>query len=1416
MEYKKTIILLALVVFLLSIAGVSASEIDNTIASENANTIESSTDNDIEDNLQTSEENEALASTDYDEAIAQTDTEVLGADSATYSDLAEEIRHSGNITLTHKNYTHDKDAIPITISEANKVIDGNGAVIDMKGSTYLQAFYVSASGVTIKNLTIINANYVGDGGAIYFSSSATSGTVSNCNFTDNTASSRGGAVYFDGTGTVSNCNFTDNTASSGGGAVYFLDQGTVTNCNFTGNTVSGDGGAIWMYSGSVENCNFTGNTVTGDGGAVYFHNTGNVTNCNFVNNSASTHGGAVNFNGMGDVSNCNFTDNSASTHGGAIYFVGQGTVTNCNFSDNSARNGVAVYFLNTGNVSNCNFADNTATYYGGAVHFQSTGNVSNCNFANNSANRGGAVFFTNQGNVTNCNFTNNTASDGGAVYFRTTQGNVINSYFEGNSANRGGAIFCFIGWAVTADSCILKTDLDTTFNTYIIPPTLNVENFTTFYSSGDKLTFDLKTNSSIPVTNGNISISVYFKDNDSWVGNYSCLSGKGWIPELSVGSYYAIFDTEYAGFQPINRTIKVIPNIKYYVNVTPVTTNNKTVNITAKSNIPQDILEGKLLFIVPNSDPINATYAGNGTWWAVYTFDDYAVYEVNATYSGLDNVTVNNATISISKTPTEITIVNETVNLFVEDSINSGASLTPAVGNLTFTSSNTSVAKVEEGNIIAVGEGSAVITVSFAGSEDYAPAKNKTIDVTVSKIPTDISLNIDSLDMSVGDEAVIVASLTPAGAGNVTFTSSDENVVLIDDDEGNIIAYCNGKGQANITVSFEGNDKYAAVNKTISVTVRLNNASVTVDKDTLDLKVDETCAINATKHPDTILLDINYTSSNSSVVCVDKNGIVTAVGEGTAVITLSVGDDEIYAKNSTNVTVSVSKIPAEVTVLNDTLVLAVGDEIAAGATLTPGDAGNLTYSISNSSVVKVEGEMVIALAEGKATITVSFEGDKKYLAAENKTIGVTVHLNDAKVTADDLTLDVYANATISPVTSPEGLEVEYVSGNTSIAEVDANGVVTAYNAGNTTITITTKADGIHAVNSTTINVSVNKIDSAIDVNDTVLDYGETTNVNVTCEGAIGITAKLNGEEIIFSGYSVPIPVLDAGTYNLTVTTIPDENHNAVSKTVNVTVLKQNSTFDVEMPANSTFGEKSTVTVKLPDDATGDVTVKVDGTTADNATVSNGTASITIPTLNAGTHTIEVIYSGDGNYNPASKTANVTVKKATPKLTANAKTFKNTDKNKKYTVTLKDNKGKAIKNAKVTLKVNGKTYTAKTNSKGVATFYLKKLTKTGKFTATITYPGNGNYNKVTKKVKITVKTTWKTIAKGSKNSAMVKKIQKALKKNGYYLTYKGHYLKVDGIFHDCTQRSVKEFQKANGLKVTGKVDYKTAQKLKLVK
>ena len=90
------------------------------------------------------------------------------------------------------------------------------------------------------------------------------------------------------------------------------------------------------------------------------------------------------------------------------------------------------------------------------------------------------------------------------------------------------------------------------------------------------------------------------------------------------------------------------------------------------------------------------------------------------------------------------------------------------------------------------------------------------------------------------------------------------------------------------------------------------------------------------------------------------------------------------------------------------------------------------------------------------------------------------------------------------------------------------------------------------------------------------------------------------------------------------------------------------------------------------------------------------------------------------------------------MTAKNKSFKVKTKSKKYTVTLKDNTGSAMKKVKITLKVRGKTYTAKTGNNGKATFNIKYLKKKGKYTALINYKGDNNYNKITWKVKLTVK------------------------------------------------------------------------------
>ena len=425
---------------------------------------------------------------DADSYYSQAETaKTIVHPSNTYSELAGEIGFGGNVVLKHDYYSYDHgDTIKITVD--NSVIDGNGAIIDMVGST-IQVFNITASGVTVKNLTIIDADFDGNGGAIYFSKQ---GCIENCNFVNNKASSgNGGAIYFNENATVSNCNFTNNVADWQGGAVYFNYDydyyyrltATIENCNFANNkAVYGEGGAIYFnyysyykegpdynfpgttyyYSilGTIENCNFVNNAAE-KGGAIYliysdsYGNTGNVTNCNFSENTA-IYGGAIYFVGCGYVANCNFTSNQA-TVGGAIYFPehSTGTVLNSKFTNNTAEKGGAIY-IDYGTVENCNFINNKATSGdGGAIYVLNSpreiwdqtytdyiSHVTDCNFINNAAEKGGAVYLLNNCKATGCNFINNTAYCGGAIWI--DRGTVANcSFISCSASNYGGGIYCF-------------------------------------------------------------------------------------------------------------------------------------------------------------------------------------------------------------------------------------------------------------------------------------------------------------------------------------------------------------------------------------------------------------------------------------------------------------------------------------------------------------------------------------------------------------------------------------------------------------------------------------------------------------------------------------------------------------------------------------------------------------------------------------------------------------------------------------------------------------------------------------------------------------------------------------------------------------------------------------------------------------
>ena len=218
------------------------------------------------------------------------------------------------------------------------------------------------------------------------------------------------------------------------------------------------------------------------------------------------------------------------------------------------------------------------------------------------------------------------------------------------------------------------------------------------------------------------------------------------------------------------------------------------------------------------------------------------------------------------------------------------------------------------------------------------------------------------------------------------------------------------------------------------------DASVSVDNDTLDLKVDDKYAINATTEPEILkYLTLNYTSSDESVATVDEKGLVTAVGEGTAIITITVGDGIIYAINSTTVTVTVIKVPTEITA-NTTENLFVGDEAFITYKVTPEDAeGDVRFMSDNPRIVYVDPEtgIIDARGQGTATIVVSFFGNDKY-APSNTTVTVTVSKIPTEITIENTTIDMKVSEIIpsgATLTPSDAGSLSYISSNSSVAYV---------------------------------------------------------------------------------------------------------------------------------------------------------------------------------------------------------------------------------------------------------------------------------------------------------------------------------------------------------------------------------------------
>ena len=217
--------------------------------------------------------------------------------------------------------------------------------------------------------------------------------------------------------------------------------------------------------------------------------------------------------------------------------------------------------------------------------------------------------------------------------------------------------------------------------------------------------------------------------------------------------------------------------------------------------------------------------------------------------------------------------------------------------------------------------------------------------------------------------------------------------------------------------------------------------------------------------------------------------------------------------------------------------------------------------------------------------------------------------------------------------------------------------------------------------------------------------------------------------------------LDAGTYDV-ILCIEHQSYNV--DPVNITVSIEKIATQISASSLTTVYNGGKYLVATLKDEKGNVlkgvkvSVVLNGKTSTPTTDNKGQVKVSTNNIAPNKYPVKITFNGNDNYLKTTKSVTATVKKANVKLTAKNAKLKAKTKTKKYSVTLKDNNGKAMKKVKLTLKIKGKKYTAKTNSKGKATFKITKFTKKGKHATTITFKANKYYNALNKKVKLTVK------------------------------------------------------------------------------
>ena len=1190
------------------------------------------------------------------------------------------------------------------------------------------AIYNSADCFVVGNSTFVNNSAADGAGAIL--NGGRGFVVGNSTFANNTATSKGGAIINNGKLVVDNSVFEDNAANYYGGAIFNWDDLQVTNSAFDGNdilvrniramdNVDHGGAAIYNWKNGkldISKSNFTNNIKNYKNGnllvgAVATIGDATISDSYFVNNSGRW-GGALSVMGGESSSATNFIDidgtkfvNNSALYGGAMFVWGSSySISNSVFDNNSAfgkgnmtpnnNNGGALVVTQgnipiSGTIINSNFTNNKAQYGGAAWINEGTVDISNSNFINNTATvEAGAIGFEPAytkitATVHGTNFINNTAGvDGGAIYSNGDL-RISDSDFDNNKAQKADIIYSNI------DGLLSINGNNYSNYTENKAPIINLAGIETISSDGGVIITVLD-NKTVNVCYGDVvTLHAIITVDGVLVANqdlsFSVYNGEDVVVckanSLLNGSYVATYKIN----DVINKTVSIVydgPGV--HINTGILNVSKATPDLTVGAlNITVGDLEiitvtgpkdatGLITLTLNGIDYILPIYNGE----AKFYFQDLTAdeYEVSASYSG-DNhyVAAENSTVfKVDKVLANLKINVEDIT-FGENGLVIITLPSDIDGSVVTVNVNGKVYPVTVENGFAklplreLNAGDYTISAVFAGNDKYLPGVSNAL-LTVSK--ADPALNVFISDVDYDGAFNINVALTGVDAiglnGDVIVTVNGKDyTVNVANGKGNISGVKLAAGTYDFTAKFAGSDNYNDVSD--SGNFKVNKVDSAIDVAVKDINVGEDAVISVKLLSDatgSVTVTVNGKDYTETVVNGVANVKVADLKAGTYDVAVKYSGDNNYNAAVATSSFTVSKVDSTMDVTVNDIVF--GGDLTVDAVLPDDATGEVVITVNGVDypVPIVDGKAtgtIGGLAAGDYTVTVKYAGDDKYVGVE-----ITEGVNVAKaqpvlgvVIADvDYGNGFVIEATLTGVNSAplSGNVIVTVAGKEYTVKVtDGKGIATGDKLAAGTYAFAAAWAGDDNYNIVTENgdFKVNKIDSSVAVNVNNIKVGEelTITVNVPSDATGDVTVSVDGKEYkvaIENGKAVKtISGLKADDYTVTVKYVGDNNYNAAVAASSFTVSKVDSTMDVTVN-DIVFGGDLTVDAVLPDDATGEVVITVNGVDYP-VPIVDGKATGTIGGLAAGDYTVTVKYAGDDKYVGVEITEGVNVAKAQPVL-----------------------------------------------------------------------------------------------------------------------------------------------------------------------